>query len=586
MPHDTSLITTIVAGFTLALILGLVAARFRLPPLVGYLIAGICIGPHTPGVVADLALASQLSEIGVVLLMFGVGLHFSPAELMAVRSIVGPGALGQIVVTTTLGTGLGRLMGWPLSASLIFGLSLAIASTVVLLKALQERRLMESERGRTAMGWLIVEDLVAVLALVMLPALSGQGADAEHDRFLALASNLTGLTMDVKAVLAVTLLKVFGFIGLMLIVGKKLIPLVLHVVAYTGSRELFRLAVLTLALGVAFGAASLFGVSIALGAFFAGMVLSESKLSQRAAEESLPLRDAFAVLFFVSVGMLFDPNVLLRHPFAVLATLLIIVVGKACVSFGLLLLLRRSLPASLTLAAGFAQIGEFSFILADLGIGLKMLPAQARDLILAGSILSIIINPLMFYLAGRLEAPLSGKPEPAPVSMASKVPPKPAEPPVAPPKPDPTLLTGHTVLVGYGRVGSIIAEGLLKRADRFLVIEDAQDRLASLRTLGIETVEANAATPLAMQLANIKGATTLIIAAYDAFEAGRMAEQARKLNPAITIIARAHSDGEAEHLTDMGANIVVEGSRQIAQDMLLALPAPANHTPQPQAESA
>lgn len=573
MPHETSLITTIVAGFTLALIFGMIANRFKLPPLVGYLIAGICIGPHTPGVVADVALASQLSEIGVVLLMFGVGLHFSPAELMAVRSVVGPGALGQIVITSSLGIGLGRLLGWSLPASAIFGLSLSIASTVVLLKALQERRLMESERGRTAMGWLIVEDLVAVLALVLLPALAGQTGDASHDPFLALVSRFTGWTMDVKAVVGITLFKVFGFIVLMLIVGRKVIPFVLHGAAYTGSRELFRLAVLTLALGVAFGAASLFGVSIALGAFFAGMVLSESKLSQRAAEESLPLRDAFAVLFFVSVGMLFDPAILLRQPLAVLAVLAIIVVGKACVSFGLLMLLRRSLPASLTLAAGFAQIGEFSFILADLGIGLKLLPQAARDLILAGSILSIIVNPLMFYLAGRLEEPLSGKTAPAPVSIVGERRAAP-EPPVVAPKPEPTRLSNHTILIGYGRVGSIIADGLAARAMPFLVIEDSQETLKVLKAKGFEAVEGNAATPGIMALANIKAAHTLIIAAYDAFEAGRMAEQARKMNPSIRIVARAHSDAEAEHLSDMGADTVVEGSRQIAQDMLLAL-APA-----------
>jgi CPA2 family monovalent cation:H+ antiporter-2 len=348
---------------------------------------------------------------------------------------------------------------------------------------------------------------------------------------------------------------------------------VLHGAAYTGSRELFRLAVLTLALGVAFGAASLFGVSIALGAFFAGMVLSESKLSQRAAEESLPLRDAFAVLFFVSVGMLFDPAILLRQPIAVLAVLLIIVVGKACVSFGLLMLLRRSLPASLTLAAGFAQIGEFSFILADLGVGLKILPQAARDLILAGSILSIIVNPLMFYLAGRLEEPLSGKQKPAPVSIVGERRAN-AEPPVVAPKPEPTRLTGHTILIGYGRVGSLIAEGLAARAMPFLVIEDAQATLKAIKAKGFEAVDGNAATPGIMALANIKQANTLVIAAYDAFEAGRMAEQARKMNPSIRIVARAHSDAEADHLSDMGADIVVEGSRQIAQDMLLSLTPP------------
>ncbi len=405
MPHDTPLIATIVAGLGLAFVFGAVAQRLRIPPLVGYLLAGVAVGPFTPGYVADQGLATELAEIGVILLMFGVGLHFSLNDLLSVRAIALPGAVVQIVVASLMGLGLALFMGWTIGAGLVFGLALSVASTVVLLRAMQERRLMETERGRIAVGWLIVEDLAMVLALVLLPALAGlQGANSNAPIADPLAA---WLGMGLGGVLLLTIAKVVVFVGIMLIVGRRFIPWILHYIAHTGSRELFRLAVLAIALTVAFGSAKLFGVSLALGAFFAGMILSESPLSQRAAQETLPLRDAFAVLFFVSVGMLFNPASLLREPWPLLATLFIIIIGKSVAAFLIVLAFRHPVGTALTISASLAQIGEFSFILAELGVKLNLLPTAGRDLILAGAILTIMLNPLIFaavdWLSRRLE---------------------------------------------------------------------------------------------------------------------------------------------------------------------------------------
>ena len=335
MPHDLPLITTIVAALGVAFVFGALANFLRVPPLVGYLLAGMLIGPATPGYVADTELAPELAEIGVVLLMFGVGLHFSLKDLLSVRATAIPGAIGQIGIATLMGFGLAWWLDWSMGAGLVFGLALSVASTVVLLRALQERRLIETERGRIAIGWLIVEDLVMVLALVLLPALAsaltGQGDVRSVDPVAA------RFGLGVPGVLGLTFAKIAAFVAFMLLVGRRVIPWTLHAVAHTGSRELFRLAVLAIALCVAFGAAKLFGVSLALGAFFAGMILSESELSHRAAEESLPLRDAFAVLFFVSVGMLFDPMSVVRDPLPVLCTLFIIVIGKSAAAFLIML---------------------------------------------------------------------------------------------------------------------------------------------------------------------------------------------------------------------------------------------------------
>ncbi|WP_137390790.1 YbaL family putative K(+) efflux transporter, partial [Rhodoligotrophos defluvii] len=408
--HHTPLITTLVGSLVLAFLLGALANRLRVSPLVGYLIAGIMSGPFTPGFVADLQMATELAEIGVILLMFGVGLHFSFKDLMSVRAIAVPGALAQIAIATLLGIGLGSLMGWKLGAGLVFGLALSVASTVVLLRALQERRLIETERGRIAVGWLIVEDLAMVLTLVLLPAIAGL--------LISLEGGETGAraplrSRDILETVAITLGKVAAFVALMLIVGRRAVPWLLHRIAHMGSRELFRLAVLAISLGVAYGATTLFGVSFALGAFFAGMVLSESELSHRAAEETLPLRDAFAVLFFVSVGMLFDPMIIIRDPLPVIATFLIIVLGKSIGAFAIMRVFNYPVPTALMISASLAQIGEFSFILAALGVNLNLLPEEGRDLILAGAILSILANPLFFAAIDRwgprLEARLEAR---------------------------------------------------------------------------------------------------------------------------------------------------------------------------------
>ncbi len=589
MPHDTSLISTIVGGLVLAFIFGAIANRFRLPPLVGYLVAGMLVGPHTPGFVADQELAPQLAELGVILLMFGVGLHFALKDLLSVRFIAVPGAIGQIAIATLLGWLLGHSMGWSTGGSLVFGIALSVASTVVLLKALQERRLVDSERGKIAVGWLIVEDLAMVLVLVLIPAaasVADGGASAYSDPLAAVASRMIGIDLGVGGIIAATLVKVAVFVALMLVVGRRLIPAILHRIAHTGSRELFRLGVLAIALGVAFGAAELFGASLALGAFFAGMVLSESELSHRAAQESLPLRDAFSVLFFVSVGMLFDPNILINEPLVLLATLAIILVGKTVAAFAIVLLFRRPVKTALTISASLAQIGEFSFILAEMGVGLRFLPEEGRDLILAGALISIVLNPLMFGLTDRLrptlEAWLQPSHETAPAAEAAPVAPVAAEAPIAPTTEDdddepatPTALTSHRVVIGYGRVGSVIADDLVERGVPLLVIEDAEDRTRRLREKNMEIIAGNAADGRVLALAGLERAEALLVAIPNGFEAGQVVEQARQMNPTLLIVARAHSDEEVEHLLRHGASKVIMGEREIALGMLKMLDAPA-----------
>lgn len=573
MPHDTPLISTVVGGLVLAFILGAIANRLRLPPLVGYLVAGVLAGPHTPGFVADQSLAPELAEIGVILLMFGVGLHFSLKDLLSVRGIAVPGAVVQIGFATLLGWGLGALMGWPTGGSLVFGLALSVASTVVLLKALQERRLVETERGRIAVGWLIVEDLAMVLALVLIPAAASITGDGHGpiEPLSAGLNRLLGLDLGIGGIIAMTLVKVVLFVALMLVFGRKLIPWTMHRIAHTGSRELFRLGVLAIALGVAFGASKLFGVSLALGAFFAGMVLAESELSHRAAQESLPLRDAFAVLFFVSVGMLFDPNILIEQPLPVLATVFIIVIGKSVAAFLIVLLFRKPVSTALTISASLGQIGEFSFILAALGVDLGLLPEEGRDLILAGAIISIIINPLLFFVCDRIRPLLENPKREEPVAEAA--PAADASPAVEEADADidevhPTALNRHAILVGYGRVGSIVGQNLKSSGTPFVVIEDSDKRIAELRTQGIEVLSGNAVSRETLDLANIAGARSLVIAIPNAFEACRIAEQGRTINPSILIVARAHSDAEVDELQQYGADTVIMGEREIALGMV------------------
>jgi CPA2 family monovalent cation:H+ antiporter-2 len=561
MPHHGPLITTIVVGLVLAFALGALANRLRISPLVGYLLAGVVVGPATPGFVADLTLAPQLAEIGVILLMFGVGLHFSLKDLLSVRTIALPGAVAQIAVATLLGIGLSRAMGWSLGAGFVFGLALSTASTVVLLRAIQQRRLIETERGRIAVGWLIVEDLAMVLALVLLPALAGLLGDDAADT----TGNVAGPpgASGIVAALAITLGKVAAFVAIMLVVGRRVIPWLLHYVAHTGSRELFRLAVLAIALGVAYGSAQLFDVSFALGAFFAGMVLSESELSQQAAAESLPLRDAFAVLFFVSVGMLADPAILVRDFWPVIATLLIIVIGKSAAALLIVLAFGHPLSTALTISASLAQIGEFSFILAGLGVGLDLMPERAQDLILAGAILSILVNPLAFAIVDRLNPWLERR-EGVEGQQRTEVPAAKKEADDLPV----TTLKEHAVLVGYGRVGSVVGEALIARRQPLLVIEQSHEILENLRARGIEVIPGPAAPSALIQAANVAGARWLFVAIPDAFEAGQFVEQARAANPDVEILARAHSDAELVHLQKLGATATIMGEREIARAMV------------------
>jgi CPA2 family monovalent cation:H+ antiporter-2 len=557
MSHHTPLISMIVVGLVLAFALGALAHRFRISPLVGYLLAGVLVGPFTPGYVADQGMANELAEIGVILLMFGVGLHFSLADLLSVRAIAIPGAVFQIATATLLGMGLAWWLGWPIGAGIVFGLALSVASTVVLLRALQERRLLETDRGRIAVGWLIVEDIAMVLTLVMLPA-------------LAPAFNAAAGAYDWSVLitpLLITVAKVAAFVAIMLIVGKRVIPWLLHYVAHTGSRELFRLAVLAIALGCAFGATMLFDVSFALGAFFAGMIMSESELSQRAANETLPLRDAFAVLFFVSVGMLVDPLIVVREPVAVLATVLIIVLGKSIAAYVIVRMFRHPHSTALTISASLAQIGEFSFILAGLGVSLALLPERGRDLILAGAIISILLNPLCFAWLDRI---LAKRPAAAPAAAPDATPAPAAEParediPV-------TALSDHVVLVGHGRVGKFIGEQLSSTGVPLLFIEDDADRAAKLKSEGKETISGNAADPEVIRAANLAVARCVLVAIPDAFEGGQVVAQARETSASLPIVARAHSEAEIEHLKKHGATQVVMGEHEIAKAMIAAIP--------------
>jgi len=573
MPHSTTLITTIVAALAFAFVLGTLAHRFRVSPLVGYLLAGVAVGPFTPGFVADQGLASELAEIGVILLMFGVGLHFSIKDLLSVKAIAVPGALLQMAFGTLLGLGLARLLGWSLATGLVYGLALSVASTVVTLRALQDRRLVETDRGRIAVGWLVVEDFAMVLALVLLPALAGLlGVGIDQSAGDQTTGGPAPDLQNILLTLAITLGKMIAFVVLMLVVGRRVIPWLLHYIVHTGSRELFRLGVLVIALGVAYGSAALFGVSFALGAFFAGMILSESPLSQQAAAESLPLRDAFAVLFFVSVGMLFNPMILLADPWPVLVTFLIVALGNPLAAFFITRAFRRPLATALTMAASLAQIGEFSFILSGLGVELHLLPDRARDLILAGAILSILVNPFLFAFLDRLKPWLERR-----EGKVSSAPGGPAAATVEFPQ---SQLTGHAVVVGFGRVGSLVGEALLAQARPLLVIEDRAEVAAALKARGVDVITGNAAAPQVAKSANISRARWLVVAIPNAFEAGQIVEQARAANPTLEIVARAHSDAEVEYLKGFGADFIIMGEREIARGMIEhLLGAPAEYPP-------
>ena len=553
MEHNIPLITTLAAGFSVALVLGFLAERIKVPALVGYLLAGILIGPGTPGFVADVHLAAQLSEIGVMLLMFGVGLHFSLNDLLAVKRLAVPGAVVQMSLATVLGMAVAWWWGWSWGAGLIFGLSLSCASTVVLLKALEARGVLDSMNGRIAVGWLVVEDLATVLVLVLLPPLAGVlgGSVAE-------VANPQPLWLTI----AKTLLQVAAFIAIMLVAGRRVLPWLLWQISRTGSRELFTLAVIVAAIGIAYGAAQLFSVSFALGAFFAGMVMRESEFSHRAATESLPLRDAFSVLFFVSVGMLFEPAILLEQPVHVLGVVTIIMFGKSLAAFGLVLALRYPLNTALTVSASLAQIGEFSFILAGLGLSLGLLPAEGMSLVLAGALISIALNPLLFAAVEPLRRWILQR-----SALARQLEQRTDPYAELPTSTERKYLQGQVVLVGYGRVGKRIAEALEASSIPYVVVEQNRELVEDLRQQGKVAVSGNAADPVVLVQAHVAEAAMLVVATPDLFNLRQMAETARTLNSSIEIVLRTHSEDESVLLCKDGIGKVFFGEEELAKGM-------------------
>jgi CPA2 family monovalent cation:H+ antiporter-2 len=554
MPHDTALLLTIAGAFAAAFLLGFLAIRLGFPPLVGYLVAGVVLGPHSPGFVADVAAAQQLAEVGVILLMFGVGLHFSPGDLLRVRRVAVPGALLQMPVAAALGFALARGWGWTPAAAVVFGISLCVASTVVVLRTLEDRGMMDAVDGRIAVGWLIVEDLVVVLVLVLLPvflpALEGGGGSGAAPDGRALG-----------AALAATLAKMAAFIGGMLLVGRRVVPWLLARVARTGSRELFTLAVLGVALGVALGAAGVFGISVALGAFVAGVVIGESDLSHRAAADALPFQDAFAVLFFVSVGMLIDPRVLMDQPLRVLATAGVVLLGNSVLVTLLLVLLRHPVGPSLRLGAAFGQVGEFSFIMAGLGVSLGVLPEAGRSLVLAAALVTIVANPLLYRGAQRLAAWLARFP--ALIDRMERT----REPRVATTALFQAVPRDHVILVGYGRVGRTIGDALQRRGIPFVAIEQDRRTLEVMRGTGVPAIYGNATRADILQLAHPATARLLVVATPDPYHAQVVIERAREANAALQVVVRTHGDEEQALFERMGVQRALMGERELAYAM-------------------
>lgn len=553
MPHDVELIILLAVGFSLALVFGYIAARLRLPPLMGYLIAGVIISPNTPGIVADIHLANQLAELGVMFLMFGVGMHFSLNDLMQVRRIALPGAVLQIAVATLLGVGVSMMWGWSFGSALIFGLSLSCASTVVLLKALGDRGLLDSVNGKIAVGWLLVEDLVMVLALVLLPAtavlLGGQALESTNNE-------------NIWLTLGLTLLKVSGFIAFMLIVGKRLVPFIMQIVARLGSRELFTLTVVAAAVSIAFGAYKIFGVSMALGAFFAGMVVKESDFSHRAEEETLPLREIFSILFFVAVGMLFDPRILIEEPLHVLAVVGIIMVGKTIAAMALVLFFRYPLNTALTVGASLAQIGEFSFILATLGVSLQLLSLEGQNLILAGALISITLNSFVFsaiepvqnwirersYLARLLERSND------PLAML-------------PDEVSQDYLRDQVVIVGHGEVGRRITQNLMAENIKVVIAEENREIVEDLREKGIAAVSGIATEAGVLIQAHIQHARLLVLSPMDILDIHKIVDIAKTLNPEIQVLVCAESKAEAEAIRKDNIGEVYFAKEEMAKNM-------------------
>lgn len=551
--HDTALLFTIAGAFGIAFLLGFGASKIGLPPLVGYLVGGILLGPHSPGFVGDVGMASQLAEIGVILLMFGVGLHFSPGDLMRVRRIALPGALIQMAVAISLGVGLALSWGWSVSAAIMFGLALSVASTVVVLRVLESRGLLDSIDGRIAVGWLVVEDLAVVIALVLLPSIL-EAIGGVH----AAGNAPSG---GVVWAIVITLVKVAAFILLMGVVGRRAVPWLLGHVVGSGSRELFTLAVLAVAIGVAVGAASLFGVSFALGAFVAGVVISESDLSYRAAADALPLQDAFAVLFFVSVGMLINPLVLVMQPVRLFETVAVVLIGNTLAATVLMVLLRHPLRASLRIGACFGQIGEFSFILAALGVSLGVLTEDARSLLLGAALITISFNPLTFSLLDRLGGWISQRSE-----LLDRLE-RQQEPRLVGTDMFVALEADHAILVGYGRVGRTIGDALQRMGVPFIAIEQDRRVVEAMRSLGVSTIYGDATQAAIFEHALPERAKLLVLASPDPYHARHIIGMARARNPAIEIVVRTHSDQEQALFDSLGVSKALMGERELAFGM-------------------
>lgn len=554
MDHEPVLISTIAIGLTVAFIGGLVARRLRLPAIVGYIVAGVVVGPFTPGIDADPDIALELAEIGVILLLFGVGIHFSIQDLLDVRRLAVPGAVIQTVIATVLGIGLGELLGWQPGAGLILGLAVSIASTVVLLRAMGDRTELDTPQGKLAVGWLIVEDLIAVLLLVLLPSIAplfgGSAGDAGATSFGPVGE--IGLAIGKAIVFAV----------LMIVAGARLVPWLLLQVAREGSRELFTLAVLAIALGIAFIASTVFGVSFALGAFLAGLVVSESDMSHQAAADALPLRDAFAVLFFVSVGMLLDPAFVLSHPIEILAVLVLIVIAKPATKFATIVLAGHPLRVALTVAAGLGQIGEFSFIIGTMGLSLGLLPRDGFQLIVAGALLSIALNPLLLRAIDPIEARLRGRP------WLRRLTERGAGSLTAIDASVSDVLHQHAIVCGYGRVGRMIGPALERRGFRYVVVTQQRDEIDRLRARGIPAIYGDAAEPEVLRLANIEEARLVVVATSDPHETRLIVERARAAHPNVDFVVRTHSDTEAAHLRALGGKVqAVHGERELAVQM-------------------
>ena len=542
--HDYDLILTLTGGLGAALILGFVTQRIGLSPIVGYLLAGILVGPHTPGFVADSSLAEQLAEIGVILLMFGVGLQFHLDELLAVRRVAIPGAIAQSAAATALGAVLARSVGWDWSAGLIFGMALSVASTVVLIRVLADNNDLHTQAGHIAVGWLVVEDLLTVLALVLLPALFATESET-----------------PLMAALALTAVKVSALVAFTAVVGTRVIPRLLDYVAATRSRELFTLTVLVLALGIAVGSALIFSVSMALGAFLAGMVVGRSDYSLRAASEALPMRDAFAVLFFVSVGMLLDPTALVTEPALITGALLIVLVGKPVVALAIVWAMRYPLKTAVTIAIALSQIGEFSFILATLGRELGVLTPVATHALVATAIASIVLNPLLYRAIEPVDRWIAARPRLR--RLLDRGPSAPFDSAV--PGTGRSLDPSHrAVVIGYGPTGRTVAELLRDNDVQPTIIELNMETVRGLRDRGVDAVYGDATRPETLVAAGVPASGSLILGSAGMADSAEVIRAARALNPEIRVLARAPFLRDVEALKGAGADAVYSGEGEVA----------------------